>query len=110
VLGQGRDPLAPLQDVINDEGDIVVPVDGCSMPARYAAASPKRRRAIYARRLDPFIRKGSPLSEPVTKPKATWVEPVVEAEVAYSTVTETTCCARPCSRACARIGNSAALG
>ena len=27
VLGQGRDPLAPLQDVINDEGDIVLPVD-----------------------------------------------------------------------------------
>jgi hypothetical protein len=27
VLGHGRDPLAPLQDVINDEGDIVVPVD-----------------------------------------------------------------------------------
>lgn len=27
VLGQGRDPLAPLQDVINDDGDIVVPVD-----------------------------------------------------------------------------------
>ena len=27
VLGPGRDPLAPLQDVINDEGDIVVPVD-----------------------------------------------------------------------------------
>jgi hypothetical protein len=27
VLGQGRDPLAPLQDVINDEGDIVVPMD-----------------------------------------------------------------------------------
>jgi Phage tail tube protein len=26
-LDQGRDPLAPLQDVINDEGDIVVPVD-----------------------------------------------------------------------------------
>jgi Family of unknown function (DUF6441) len=24
---QGRDPLAPLQDVITDEGDIVVPVD-----------------------------------------------------------------------------------
>jgi bifunctional non-homologous end joining protein LigD len=39
-------------------------------------------------RLDPFIRKDSPLSEPVNKPKATWVEPVVEAEVAYSTVTE----------------------
>ena len=27
VLGQGRDPLAPLQDVINDEGDIMVPMD-----------------------------------------------------------------------------------
>jgi len=27
VLGQGRDPLAPLQDVINDEDDIVMPVD-----------------------------------------------------------------------------------
>jgi hypothetical protein len=27
VLGQGRDPLAPLQDVINDEGDITVPMD-----------------------------------------------------------------------------------
>src|ERR671919_506619 len=27
VLGQGRDPLAPLQDVITDEGEIVVPVD-----------------------------------------------------------------------------------
>ena len=27
VLGQGRDPLAPLQDVINDEGDVTVPMD-----------------------------------------------------------------------------------
>ena len=27
VLGQGRDPLAPLQDVFNDEGDLVVPAD-----------------------------------------------------------------------------------
>ncbi len=27
VLGQGRDPLAPLQDVINDEGEVVVPMD-----------------------------------------------------------------------------------
>jgi bifunctional non-homologous end joining protein LigD len=39
-------------------------------------------------RLDPVIRKDSPLSEPVKKPKATWVEPVIEAEVAYSTLTE----------------------
>lgn len=27
VLGYGRDPLPPFQDVITDEGDIVVPVD-----------------------------------------------------------------------------------
>jgi bifunctional non-homologous end joining protein LigD len=39
-------------------------------------------------RLDPFIRKSTPLSEPVKKPKATWVEPVIEAEVAYSTLAE----------------------
>jgi bifunctional non-homologous end joining protein LigD len=39
-------------------------------------------------RLDPFIRKDSPLSEPVNKPKATWVEPAIEAEIAYSTMTE----------------------
>jgi len=39
-------------------------------------------------RLDPFIRTHSPLSEPVKKPKATWVEPVIETEIAYSTVTE----------------------
>jgi bifunctional non-homologous end joining protein LigD len=39
-------------------------------------------------RLEPFIRKTSPLSEEVKKPKATWVEPVIEAEVAYSTMTE----------------------
>ena len=39
-------------------------------------------------RLDPFIRTHSPLSELVKKPKATWVEPVIEAEIAYSTVTE----------------------
>ena len=54
-------------------------------------------------RLDPFVRKDPPLSEPIKKPKATWVEPVIEAEIAYSTVTETTCCAKPCSRGCARI-------
>ena len=39
-------------------------------------------------RLDPFIRKDTPLSEPVKKPKATWVEPVIEAEVAFSTMTQ----------------------
>jgi bifunctional non-homologous end joining protein LigD len=39
-------------------------------------------------RLDQFIRKDSPLTEPVNKPKATCVEPVLEAEVACSTLTE----------------------
>jgi bifunctional non-homologous end joining protein LigD len=39
-------------------------------------------------RLDPLIRKTSPLSVPVKKPKATWVEPVVKAEIEYSTVTD----------------------
>src|SRR4051812_216796 len=39
-------------------------------------------------RLDPLIRKKSPLSIPVKKPKATWVEPVVDAEIEYSAVTD----------------------
>lgn len=34
--------------------------------------------------LDHYIRRKSPLSEPIVKPKATWLEPVVDAEVAYS--------------------------
>ena len=32
-------------------------------------------------RLDPYIRQRRPLSVPVRKPKATWVEPILEAEV-----------------------------
>ena len=39
-------------------------------------------------RLDPFVISKSPLSEPVKKPKATWVEPVLKAEVEYSGVTD----------------------
>jgi bifunctional non-homologous end joining protein LigD len=39
-------------------------------------------------RLDPLIRKDTPLSVPVSKPKATWVEPVIEAEIAYAGVTD----------------------
>ena len=39
-------------------------------------------------RLDPLIQTHSPLSRPVTKPKATWVEPVLEAEIAYGGETE----------------------
>src|SRR3954468_6892717 len=38
-------------------------------------------------RLDPLIRKTSPLSVPVKKPKATWVEPAVDAEIEYSAIT-----------------------
>jgi bifunctional non-homologous end joining protein LigD len=39
-------------------------------------------------RLDPLIRKTSPLSVRVKKPKATWVEPTMLAEVRYSSVTQ----------------------
>jgi bifunctional non-homologous end joining protein LigD len=39
-------------------------------------------------RLDPFITTKSPLSEPIDKPKATWLEPVVEAEVQYGGTTD----------------------
>jgi bifunctional non-homologous end joining protein LigD len=38
-------------------------------------------------RLDPYIRDRSPLSVPIRKPKATWVEPVLQAEIAYSSLT-----------------------
>jgi bifunctional non-homologous end joining protein LigD len=38
-------------------------------------------------RLDSHIRKTSPLSVPVKKPKATWVDPVVEAEIEYNNLT-----------------------
>jgi len=39
-------------------------------------------------RLDPFIIRNPPLDEPIKKPKATWVRPVVRAEVTYGGVTE----------------------
>jgi bifunctional non-homologous end joining protein LigD len=38
-------------------------------------------------RLDPHIRTASPLSVPINKPKATWVEPVVDAEIEFSAYT-----------------------
>ena len=38
--------------------------------------------------LDPLIIRKSPLSEPVDKPKATWVEPAVDAEIEYSGFTD----------------------
>ncbi|MDG4876268.1 DNA ligase D [Mesorhizobium sp. WSM4935] len=39
-------------------------------------------------RLDPLIVSKSPLSEPIQKPKATWVKPVVLAEIQFSGVTD----------------------
>jgi len=48
-----------------------------------------QQRMLYElrERLDPYIRKDSPLSVPVKKPKATWVEPAVRAEIEYSAMT-----------------------
>ncbi|TPI35805.1 DNA ligase D [Mesorhizobium sp. B3-1-6] len=39
-------------------------------------------------RLDPLVISKSPLSDPITKPKATWVRPEVLAEVQFSGVTD----------------------
>jgi bifunctional non-homologous end joining protein LigD len=39
-------------------------------------------------RLDPLIRRKTPLDVPVKKPKATWVEPVVGAEIEFSGITD----------------------
>jgi bifunctional non-homologous end joining protein LigD len=39
-------------------------------------------------KLDPLIIRKSPLSEPIKKPKATWVEPVVDAEIEYGGITD----------------------
>ncbi|WP_309084158.1 DNA ligase D [Chelativorans sp.] len=44
-------------------------------------------RAIRER-LDPHITGKSPLSHPIKKPKATWVEPIVEADIAYGAETD----------------------
>ena len=38
--------------------------------------------------LDPFVTGKSPLSVPVKKPKATWLKPVMLAEIAYGGVTD----------------------
>ncbi|MER9022393.1 DNA ligase D [Mesorhizobium sp. M0815] len=39
-------------------------------------------------RLDPLIVDKSPLAEPIDKPKATWVQPAVEAEIEYGGITD----------------------
>ena len=48
-----------------------------------------KQRMLYElrERLDPYIRKTSPLTIHVKKPKATWVEPAVLAEIEYSAFT-----------------------
>jgi len=48
-----------------------------------------RQHMLYElrERLDPYIRKTSPLTVPVKKPKATWVEPALLAEIEYSAMT-----------------------
>ncbi|WP_129645059.1 DNA ligase D [Peristeroidobacter agariperforans] len=38
-------------------------------------------------KLDPYIRSTSPLNEPIDKPKATWVEPRLYAEIEFSSFT-----------------------
>jgi bifunctional non-homologous end joining protein LigD len=43
---------------------------------------------VVRERLDPLIMKRSPLSVPVKKPKATWVQPVVQAEIEYGGITD----------------------
>ncbi|RUW63816.1 DNA ligase D [Mesorhizobium sp. M7A.F.Ca.US.008.03.1.1] len=43
---------------------------------------------LVRERLDPLITSKSPLSEPIVKPKATWVKPDVLAEVQFSGVTD----------------------
>jgi bifunctional non-homologous end joining protein LigD len=39
-------------------------------------------------RLDPLVRSKTPLAVPVKKPKATWVEPSVDAEIEFSGITD----------------------
>src|SRR5919109_3710093 len=39
-------------------------------------------------RLDPLIIKRSPFSVPVKKPKATWIQPLVQAEIEYGGITD----------------------
>jgi bifunctional non-homologous end joining protein LigD len=54
-------------------------------------------------RLDPLIIRKSPLSVPVKKPKATWVKPVIQAEIETAASPTMGFCAKPYSRVCATI-------
>jgi bifunctional non-homologous end joining protein LigD len=64
------------------EGDRVVYAGKAQTGYSLAAARQVRER------LDPLIVGKSPLSHPINKPKATWVEPRVQAEVEYGGVTD----------------------
>jgi hypothetical protein len=67
----------------------------------------KARREGIARevreRLDPLIRRKKPLDVPVKKPKATWVEPVVDAEIEFSGITNDRLLRAAVFKGCARI-------
>ena len=54
------------------------------VPSGYSLAVAQEVREA----LDPYIQTRSPLTTPVKKPKATWVQPVIDAEVAYSSLTD----------------------
>ena len=56
------------------------------MPGKRIAATPRKWRE-RCEEDDSLVRKSSPLDLPVRKPKATWVEPLVNAEIEYSGIT-----------------------
>jgi bifunctional non-homologous end joining protein LigD len=64
------------------EGDTLVYAG--TVPSGYSL--PVAREVREA--LDPYIQSRSPLTTPVRTPKATWVQPVMEAEVAYTSLTD----------------------
>ena len=63
------------------EGDRLLYAGKAQTGFKHAASYELRER------LDPFIRETSPLSVPVNKPKATWVDPALLVEIEYSAVT-----------------------
>ncbi|MCA1409127.1 DNA ligase D [Ensifer sp. IC3342] len=64
------------------EGDLLVYAGKAQTGYTLTAAREVRER------LDPFIIGKSPLSHPIKRPKATWVEPQVYAEIDYGEVTD----------------------
>lgn len=64
------------------EGDQVFYAGKVQTGYTHAAAQEVRER------LNPFITKKSPLAKSIDKPKATWVDPVVDAEIEYGALTD----------------------